>query len=152
MVKPWIITVTSWWARWRLKPRDSRLFTQPFIQAQIKEKHQSSTSLAFVKGIHRWPMDSPHRGTVTRKMFPFDDVVMCLAHAMLKLTLKHRENAWVRSQQCGYWCPGAKAPGHQYPQHWLNIKFIGPVSWKYYTFVGQHSEIKLDIEKNDPVV
>ena len=32
-----IITVTFWWARWRLKPPASPLFTQPFIQAQIKE-------------------------------------------------------------------------------------------------------------------
>ena len=38
-------------------------------------------------------------------------------------------NAWVRSQHCGYWCPGAKAPGHQYPQCWLNIHCIGPVSY-----------------------
>ena len=30
----------------------------------------------FVKGIHRWPMDSPHNGPVTRKMFPIDDVTM----------------------------------------------------------------------------
>ena len=30
-------TVTSWWARWRLKSPASRLFTQPFIQTQIRE-------------------------------------------------------------------------------------------------------------------
>ena len=36
----------------------------------------------------------------------------------------------MRSQHCGYWCPGAKAPGHQYPQCWLNIHRIGPVSYK----------------------
>ena len=29
--------MTSLWARWRLKSRASRLFIQPFIQAQIKE-------------------------------------------------------------------------------------------------------------------
>ena len=39
-------------------------------------KHQSSASLAFVRGIHRWPVNSPHKGPVTRKMFPVDDVVM----------------------------------------------------------------------------
>ena len=39
-------------------------------------KHQSSASLAFVRGIHRWVMDSPHKGPVTRKMFPFHDVIM----------------------------------------------------------------------------
>ena len=39
-------------------------------------KHQSSASLAFVRGIHRRPVNSPHKGPVTRKMFPFDDVIM----------------------------------------------------------------------------
>ena len=35
-----------------------------------QRKHQSSTSLAFVRGIHRWLVNSPHEGPVTRKMFP----------------------------------------------------------------------------------
>ena len=38
--------------------------------------HQSSASLAFVWGIHRGPVNSPHKWPVTRKMFPFDDVIM----------------------------------------------------------------------------
>ena len=38
--------------------------------------HQSSPSLAFVRGIHRWPVNSPHKWPVTRKMFPFHDVIM----------------------------------------------------------------------------
>ena len=33
-------------------------------------------ALAFVMGIHRWPVNSPHKGPVTRKMFPFDDVII----------------------------------------------------------------------------
>ena len=41
-----------------------------------QRKHQSSASLAFVRGIHRWPMNSPHKRPVTRKMFPFDDVIV----------------------------------------------------------------------------
>ena len=41
-----------------------------------QRKHQSSASLAFVRGIHRWPVNSPHKGPVTRKMFPFDHVIM----------------------------------------------------------------------------
>ena len=41
-----------------------------------QRKHQSSASLAFVWGIHRRPVNSPHKGTVTRKMFSFDDVIM----------------------------------------------------------------------------
>ena len=38
--------------------------------------HQSSASLAFVRGIHRGPVNSPHKWPVTRKMFPFDDVIV----------------------------------------------------------------------------
>ena len=41
-----------------------------------QSKHQSSASLAFVRGIHRGPVNSPHKWPVTRKMFPFDDVIM----------------------------------------------------------------------------
>ena len=45
-------------------------------------KHQSSASLAFVRGIHRRPVNSPHKGPVTRKMFPFDDVIMNTASSI----------------------------------------------------------------------
>ena len=41
-----------------------------------QSKHQSSASLAFVWGSHRGPVNSPHKWPVTRKMFPFDDVIM----------------------------------------------------------------------------
>ena len=41
-----------------------------------QRKHQNSTSLAFVRGIHRGPVNSPYKWPVTRKMFPFDDVIM----------------------------------------------------------------------------
>ena len=41
-----------------------------------QRKHQSSAPLAFVRGIHRGPVISPHKWPVTRKMFPFDDVIM----------------------------------------------------------------------------
>ena len=41
-----------------------------------QRKHQSSASLAFVWGIHRWPVNSPHKGPVTQKIFPFDGVII----------------------------------------------------------------------------
>ena len=41
-------------------------------------KHQSSALLAFVRGIHRWPVNFPHKRPVTRKIFPFDDVIMII--------------------------------------------------------------------------
>ena len=42
-----------------------------------QRKHQSSASMAFVRGIHWWPVNSLHKWPVTLKMFPFDDVIMC---------------------------------------------------------------------------
>ena len=41
-----------------------------------QRNHQSSASLAFVRGIHQWPVNFPHKGPVTRKMFSFDAVIM----------------------------------------------------------------------------
>ena len=41
-----------------------------------QRKHQSSASLAFVCGIHQSPKNSPHKWPVTRKIFPFDDVII----------------------------------------------------------------------------
>ena len=46
----------------------------------VHRKHQSSASLAFARGLHRGPVNSPHKWPVTRKKFPFDDVIMrCLS-------------------------------------------------------------------------
>ena len=68
--------------QWRHNERDGASNHQPhdcllnrlFRHRSIK--HQRSASLAFVRGIHRWPVNSPHKWPVTRKMFPFDDVIM----------------------------------------------------------------------------
>ena len=69
------ITMTSWWAWWRLKLPATRLFFHPFVQAKIS-KNGYSKSLSFVRGIHRWPVNSPYKRPVTRKMFPFDYDIM----------------------------------------------------------------------------
>ena len=55
--------------RWRLKSPESRLFTQPFVQKQIKEnikapRHWLCEGNSPVT--HRWPVDSPHKEPVTR--------------------------------------------------------------------------------------
>ena len=50
----------------------------PVCSVADQRKHKNSASLAFVKGIHRWPVDSPHNRPATRKMFPFDDVIMII--------------------------------------------------------------------------
>ena len=41
-----------------------------------QRKQQRPASLAFVCGIHRWPVNSPHKRPVTRTIFLFDDVIM----------------------------------------------------------------------------
>ena len=66
-------------------------------------KHQSSASLAFVREIHWWPVVSPHKGPVTRKMFLFNDVIMVCMHwwSSLKVGIimyLSRLPAWLRLQ------------------------------------------------------
>ena len=53
-----------------------------------QRKHQSSASLVFVRGIHRWPVNFPHKWPVTRKMFPLDDCIMILS----------RDDVWICSR------------------------------------------------------
>ena len=45
------------------------------VCSSVDKKNQRSASLAFARGINRWPANSPHKGQVTRKMFPFHDVI-----------------------------------------------------------------------------
>ena len=49
-------------------------------------KYQGSASLAFVRGIHGRPVNSPHKWPVTRKIFPFDDVIMLSSSPCNRLT------------------------------------------------------------------
>ena len=68
--------------QWRHNESDGVSNYQPhdcllkYLSGAILRKHQSSASLAFVRGIHRWPVNSQHKWPVTRKMFPFNDVIM----------------------------------------------------------------------------
>ena len=74
------ISVTKWcivgymsgtlWDLW-----DGFIVCSTICSGADQSKHQSSASLAFVRGIHWWPMDSPHKGPVMQKMFPFDDAM-----------------------------------------------------------------------------
>ena len=68
--------------QWRHNERDGVSNHQPHdcllnrLFRRWSKKHQSSASLALVRGIHQSPVNSPHKWPVTRKMFPFDDVIM----------------------------------------------------------------------------
>ena len=63
----------------------SQLTSLPIVYLTVysgrdQRKHQSSASLAFVRGIHLRPVNSPYKWPVTRKMFPFDDIIMASHH------------------------------------------------------------------------
>ena len=67
----------------------------PVYPGADERKHQSSASLACLRGIHRWPVNSPHKGPVTREIFPFDDVIM--------MELYLRETRWTPSGKRHKW-------------------------------------------------
>ena len=64
-----LITLLYRWKFWCCHYNDVMMANQ--------RKHQWPASLAFVWGIPWGPVNSPHKWPVTRKMFPFDDVIMC---------------------------------------------------------------------------
>ena len=79
-----------------------------------QRKHQSSASLAFVRGIHRGPVNSPHKRPFTRKMFPFDDVIMAWR-------CSERSEAW----QCPHFITGNCQHPNPPPYIWVStIVFI----------------------------
>ena len=79
-----------------------------------QRKHQSSASLAFMRGIHRWPLNSPHKGPVTREMFPFDDVIMIVL--LLVLDTKYGRprvlNQTVMAIKTSLYSPGKRFLGN----------------------------------------
>ena len=58
-----------------------------------QRKYQSSTSLVFVRGIHRWSVNSLHKWPMMRKMFPFDDIIMYCYAAFRFCTYYHKNFA-----------------------------------------------------------
>ena len=84
--------LTSWWlGYWYIQMSEFRVKMMGTMASQIssltivystlnsgadERKYQSSTSLAFVRGIHWWQVNSPHKWPVTWKVFPFDDIIM----------------------------------------------------------------------------
>ena len=62
---------------------------------------------------------------------------------MAWLTHEQLENAlaWMHNQHCGFWCPGAKIPGHQYPQCWVSSYYTGPDSYKHVNFTVYYNDV-----------
>ena len=104
--------------QWRHNERDSVSNHQPhecLLYGLFRRRYQSSASLAFVRGIHRWTVNSPHRGSVTRKIFPFDDVIMskrpCAANRKSGFTQPLSFIAQLC--RCGFWI-----------QHWSSMTIL----------------------------
>ena len=75
------------WASWRLKSLETEQFIQQFIQVskhQSQWKHHRITG-PFVRVIHRWPVDSPHKGLVLWKTLSCPDIVMLPPHKVHRL-------------------------------------------------------------------
>ena len=71
-----------------------------------QRKYQSSSSLAFVKAIHRRPVDSPHKGPVRRKMLSFDDVIMAIQWDSIITQYTSSDNGitrWIIQPICWGW-------------------------------------------------
>ena len=100
------ITMREWQhnpLRWRHNGCDSVSNDQPrecLLRRAHQRKHQSSASLAFVRGIHRRPVNSPHKWPVTRKMFPFDDVIMFSKTLPVLISTVSLEDVWPSTIQC----------------------------------------------------
>ena len=93
-----------------------------------QRKHQSSASLAFVQGIHRWPVNSPHKRPVTREMFPFDDVIMTRMSAKRDIsTLWTNPSGHTSKSWCEfgfeYWHPNSR-PCRRVPIQWNDVTWV----------------------------
>ena len=70
----------------------SGLLAQQFVQAAIKGNIKAKHHWPLEWGIHRWSVDSPHKGPVTRKACPYHGVIMqcalCRGRLFLLPTLK----------------------------------------------------------------
>ena len=91
-----------------------------------QRKHQNSASLAFVREIHRWPVNSSHKWPVTRKMLPFDDVIM---GQMGKSSERRKSAMWFQIYAfCNIWSTTRSRFGRtMWPTHQSTIKNLTTV-------------------------
>ena len=101
--------------QWRHSERDGfsnhrRLIVSLIVGSGAdKKKHRSSASLAFVRGIHRWPVNFPQKGPVTQKMFPFDDVLMEVLILGRMVIITGWELCYIYKTRCPYCCQRLKS-------------------------------------------
>ena len=114
-----------------------------------QRKQQSSASLAFLWGIHRGPVNSPHKWAVTWKMFPFDYVIM-LKHdrrfgdSVGEAAVKCQSDTSFQYTIAWLWDLATKRlpdhnelrclpwqPLNQWMSVWVKIESLTLVVWKY---------------------
>ena len=118
-----------------------------------QRKHQSSVSLAFVWGIHRGPVNSPHKWPVTRKMFPFDDVIMAGLIWLVCIPTASINNHFIVTSQAYSSIP-------QQPKHQLlaQIKYdalvMSAIYWEYDALwcLGGYFNIQSHITSNGIII
>ena len=79
-----------------------------------QRKHESFASLAFVWGIHRWPVNSSHKWPVTRKMISFDDVIISTGFVDIG-------KGWESGITYVPWDPASRR-GTWWPKSWYQMK------------------------------
>ena len=83
-------------------------------------KHPSSASMAFVRGIHRTPVNSTHKWPVTRKMLSFDDVILSIMGCN---QLHDNYHGWIQIMTIRKWNDVSKAVLNKYLL-WFSIAQI----------------------------
>ena len=101
------------------------------------------------RGIHRWPVNSPHKGPVTQKMFPFDDVIMhcsmwptqvCLSEIIISLLFGKARKAhfysFMKNRLICHWPAGSRIQCLLFV--YLQCYLISPVhddviKWKHFS-------------------
>ena len=77
---------------WRHNESDSVSNHQPhycLLTRLFRHRSKKTSKLCvtgFVRLIQRWPVNSPHKGPVTRMMFPFDDVIIIIISRIIQVT------------------------------------------------------------------
>ena len=117
-----------------------------FYLGTHERKHQSSAPLAFLRGVHRWTVNSPYKWPVTRNMFPFDDVIMqfcfiCVYHHSMSVTVII-QNTQFLNELISTCCENYRTS--------ISIKNAvqNPSLWHFFNIVISVSTNKLN-EKND---
>ena len=87
--------------QWRHDGRDGVSNHQPHdcLLNRLVGRRSKLRVTGLCAGIHRWPMNFPHKRPVTRKAFPFDDVIMCVCH---NATTREQMSVWKLAGSMGY--------------------------------------------------